>query len=98
MGHNNKWSQVDFEKCEPFVCDSINGICRAIKVCPKDLLIQEEPGDFPMLISQVSCVGCGFCVVPAHFEQFILKGDYESNCIEYSFRMFLSLICNNISF
>ncbi len=62
MGHNNKWSQVDFKKCKPFLCDRINGICRATKVCPKNLLIQEEHGDFPMLISRVSCVGCGLCV------------------------------------
>ena len=68
MGHNNKWSKVDFERCKPFTCDPINGICSAAEACPKDLLIQEEPGEFPMLLSQVSCVGCGTCVAtcPLH--------------------------------
>lgn len=62
MGHNNKWSQVNFEKCNPYLCNPENGICRAVNECSKELLIQEEPGELPMLVSQILCKGCGVCV------------------------------------
>jgi len=62
VGHNNKWSIIDFEKCKPFICDPISGECSAVRACPKELLIQEERGEIPMLLSQVFCIGCGSCV------------------------------------
>ncbi|RKY00244.1 MAG: hypothetical protein DRP54_05850 [Spirochaetes bacterium] len=63
MGHNNKWSRVNFDKCNPFECDPANGVYRAAQECSKELLIQEDPGDLPILVSQALCKGCGICVV-----------------------------------
>ena len=58
----NKYANIDFEKCDPLVCDPKNGICAAARSCTHKVLEQEEAGDSPMLLSMKLCVGCGICV------------------------------------
>lgn len=53
---------VNYRVCEPDKCDPDQGLCKAAWVCPHDVLIQEEPGETPMLLSVRMCVGCGDCV------------------------------------
>jgi len=71
--HNNKWSIIDFEKCIPFICDPISGECSAVRACSKELLIQEEPGEMPMLLSQAFCVGCGKCVAACNLQAIYIE-------------------------
>ncbi len=61
-GHNSKWAQVNFERCNPLVCDPNSGVCKASLACEKGLLEQEDLCEPPMLVSQTMCKGCGFCV------------------------------------
>jgi translation initiation factor RLI1 len=58
----NKYVTIDFEKCDPMVCDPQNGLCHAALACKRKLLVQEEPWESPMLLSIKMCVGCGTCV------------------------------------
>jgi len=62
MELGTKYAVINYQVCEPDKCDPHQGICKAVQVCPHDLLIQEEPGDPPMLYSTRMCVGCGDCV------------------------------------
>ena len=57
-----KWASVDFKTCDPAECDQKGGTCPASKTCTHKLLLQEAPGEGPMLISMKMCVGCGDCV------------------------------------
>jgi translation initiation factor RLI1 len=59
----NKRVVIDFKKCSPQVCAPDSGICPACSVCTHKLLVQEDPNDAPMLISERMCVGCGDCVL-----------------------------------
>jgi ATP-binding cassette subfamily E protein 1 len=58
----NKYASIDFDKCNPRVCDGQNGICEAARSCKKKLLEQEELWESPILISMKMCTGCGACV------------------------------------
>ena len=58
----NKSAQIDFSLCDPARCDKGTGICRASKVCNKNLLEQEEPFEIPVLLSSKMCVGCSRCM------------------------------------
>jgi len=58
----NKYANIDFERCDPLVCDPQNGLCKAAQSCSHKLLEQEEPWEPPMLLSMKMCVGCGTCV------------------------------------
>jgi translation initiation factor RLI1 len=58
----NKYTNIDFDKCNPPACDSENGLCKATRACSHKLLEQEEPWEPPMLLSMKMCVGCGDCV------------------------------------
>lgn len=62
MGQGGKWVNVDFERCQPSTCDPGAGTCPAVSACGRKILIQEDPGEEPMLISMKLCVGCGDCV------------------------------------
>ena len=59
MELGTKYAVINYQVCEPNKCDPHQGICKAAQVCPHDLLIQEEPGDPPMLYSTRMYVGCG---------------------------------------
>jgi len=58
----NKYATIDFDKCEPSRCDPVNGLCEAARACKRKLLVQEEAGEAPLLLSEKMCVGCGTCV------------------------------------
>jgi translation initiation factor RLI1 len=62
MGQGSKWVNVDFEQCQPAICDPETGACPAAIACTHKILIQEDPGEEPMLISMKLCVGCADCV------------------------------------
>jgi translation initiation factor RLI1 len=62
MGQGSKWVNVDFERCHPATCDPDAGTCPAAIACTHKILLQEDPGEEPMLISMKLCVGCGDCV------------------------------------
>ena len=36
---------INYQICEPALCE--NGICKAVMVCPRKLLKQEEPFEMP---------------------------------------------------
>lgn len=57
-----KYAVINHQVCEPDICNPHQGVCKAAQVCSHDLLMQEEPGDPPMLYSTKMCVGCGDCV------------------------------------
>ena len=54
----SKMALVDFDKCNPELCDS--GLCAASQACPQKLLKQEAPGEIPMTDPSL-CRGCGTC-------------------------------------
>ena len=58
----NKYATINFDKCEPSRCDSGSGVCEAARACKRKLLVQEEAGEAPLLLSEKMCVGCGTCV------------------------------------
>lgn len=62
MGHGSKWVNVDFEHCKPGVCDQTAGLCQAAAACSRNILLQEDPYEEPMVISMKLCVGCADCV------------------------------------
>lgn len=53
-----KMALVQFDKCRPGMCE--NGVCPAVKACPRKLIRQEEPYDIPMM-NPSFCKGCGDC-------------------------------------
>ena len=53
-----KGAVVDFNKCKPSECTQ--GVCPAVKVCPRNILKQDEPGEPPYRL--VQCPACGDCV------------------------------------
>ena len=55
----SKIALVDFEKCDPEQCKQ--GICLAAKACKRKLLIQEAPGEIPM-VNPALCRACADCV------------------------------------
>jgi translation initiation factor RLI1 len=56
-----KWVEVDFNICDPHVCNGANGSCCAVSGCSHRLLEQEELFEAPILLSKTMCVGCGDC-------------------------------------
>ena len=50
---------IDYSKCHPQSCEG--RICKAVLECPRKLWKQEDPNDFPFLISGF-CEDCGKCV------------------------------------
>lgn len=62
--NQSKYVVVDYDKCQVDNCYQSSAIdgCQAVKECPKDILIQEEQGEPPMLKSPRMCVGCGECI------------------------------------
>lgn len=63
MGQS-KYVVVNYDECQVDKCHKSSAIdgCQATKECPKGILIQEEPGEPPMLKSPRMCVGCGKCI------------------------------------
>ncbi|MFP3904625.1 MAG: 4Fe-4S binding protein [Armatimonadota bacterium] len=53
---------IQYDKCMPEVCDPNEGICAAVAACPKDILVQEDPGEPPMITFWDLCQGCGECL------------------------------------
>ncbi len=53
--------RVDFALCHPSLCGE-SGVCRASLACTRKLLLQEEPGEPPMLMSMKLCSACGKCI------------------------------------
>ncbi len=68
MELGSKYLKINYDACRPYKCDSNRGLCKAVSACPHDILIQEEPGDPPMLLSAKMCVGCGDCVAKCPFD------------------------------
>jgi translation initiation factor RLI1 len=56
-----KYLTIDYKKCDPAQCDPAGKACIAVNKCRKKLLVQEEKGDGPILISSNLCSGCGKC-------------------------------------
>jgi len=50
---------IDFAVCDPEECDPDEGICRAAKACPHNVL-EQEPFDQPMIFQNM-CQACGTC-------------------------------------
>lgn len=60
----SKYVVVDYNRCKVEKCynsDKLDG-CPAAEECSKDLLIQEEKDEPPILRSSRMCDGCGECV------------------------------------
>ncbi len=58
----NKYAIIDFNRCNPFVCNGGSGECKAVLSCSHKILLQEEPFESPLLLSMKLCVGCGDCI------------------------------------
>ena len=58
----NKYATIDFDKCNPRICDAEHGLCEAARACKKKVLEQEERWESPILLSMKMCTGCGDCV------------------------------------
>lgn len=56
----NPTAMIDYQKCSPEKCDS--GVCAAMLECPKKVLRQEAPYEFPFSHPSHFCKGCGICV------------------------------------
>ena len=50
---------INYQICEPALCE--NGICKAVLVCPRKLLKQEEPFEMPDPYPNM-CIGCAICI------------------------------------
>ncbi|UCB45084.1 MAG: 4Fe-4S binding protein [Spirochaetota bacterium] len=57
----SKWVEVDFNVCDPFKCNGVDGRCKAMSGCSHKLLEQEDIFEAPILLSKTMCVGCGDC-------------------------------------
>ncbi len=68
MELGSKYAVVNYQACEPRKCNPKHGFCKAAQVCSHSILIQEEPGEPPMLLSARLCVGCGDCVRECPFK------------------------------
>jgi translation initiation factor RLI1 len=49
---------VNYDRCRPLVCE--DGVCVAVRSCPRGLLFQETVFELPEPHPGV-CVGCGIC-------------------------------------
>lgn len=49
---------LNYQKCEPQQCE--NGVCQAVAVCKRQVLIQLQPFEVPQLRSEL-CLGCAVC-------------------------------------
>lgn len=49
---------LNYQKCDPRQCE--DGICQAVVVCKRKVLIQLEPFEAPQLRSEL-CLGCALC-------------------------------------
>jgi translation initiation factor RLI1 len=52
---------IDYEICNPARCAPDDGICPAVAVCSRGILVQEEPGDPPFVFPPDLCQGCSDC-------------------------------------
>lgn len=52
---------IDYEICAPGECAPEDGICRAVAVCTRGILVQEEPGESPFVFPPDLCQGCSDC-------------------------------------
>jgi len=68
-----KLALVLFNKCKPELCDPETGLCPAVASCKKDILLQEDPFDEPMLFPSSMCVGCGDCVKSCPLAAIVVK-------------------------
>jgi len=50
---------IDFNRCLPGECNS--GVCPAVLACRRKILIQEKPGEIPM-VNPAICRACSDCV------------------------------------
>ncbi|MBN2493156.1 MAG: 4Fe-4S binding protein [Deltaproteobacteria bacterium] len=50
---------VDYQLCKPERC--ADGICPAVKICKRKILLQDAPYEAPYRLSEM-CTGCGECV------------------------------------
>ncbi len=57
-----KYTEVDFNLCNPDECNGTDGVCIATKACTRKLLEQEDPYEPPVLLSSTMCSGCAQCV------------------------------------
>jgi translation initiation factor RLI1 len=54
-----KMAVIDFSRCRPEECNS--GVCPAVLACRRKILIQEKPGEVPM-VNPAVCSSCSDCV------------------------------------
>lgn len=56
---------LDYQRCEPKQCEQ--GVCRAVALCRRKALRQEQPFEPPELNAEL-CLGCAVCttVCSAH--------------------------------
>ena len=52
---------IDYDLCNPKVCDASHGVCAAAKACTHKVMIQEDPFDPPLTVFLSMCVSCGHC-------------------------------------
>ncbi len=57
-----KYININFDICDPAICNPGKGICSAVEKCTRNLLEQEEVGGVPVLLSTRMCVGCARCI------------------------------------
>lgn len=53
-----KTAVLNYQNCQPEDCE--NGVCSAVIVCRRHVLLQEEPYEKPD--PPLMCVGCGICI------------------------------------
>ncbi|MBN1370035.1 MAG: 4Fe-4S binding protein [Dehalococcoidaceae bacterium] len=54
-----KTAIIDFNRCRPDECS--DGVCPAALACRRKILVQEKPGEIPM-VNPAICRSCSDCV------------------------------------
>ncbi len=54
-------ASIDYNKCVPDECDPDNGLCVAAAACSRNVMIQEESYESPVMMHWDMCQGCGDC-------------------------------------
>ncbi len=52
---------IQYPQCDPRQCSPQDGVCPAVAVCRRGILIQETPFEPPFVFPPGLCQGCGDC-------------------------------------
>ena len=52
---------VDYDKCVPDECDPNEGLCVAVEACSRNVMVQEEKYESPVMMHWDMCQGCSDC-------------------------------------